>query len=34
MSCKKYPKIDTLYTRDEKFKVTDEIRRPEFLIPH
>ncbi len=33
MSCPKYPKIDTLYTRDEKFKVTDEIRRPEFLVP-
>jgi len=33
MSTKKYPKIDTLYTRDEKFKVTDEIRRPEFLVP-
>ena len=33
MSAKKYPKIDTLYTRDEKFKVTDEIRRPEFLVP-
>ena len=33
MSCPKYPKIDTLYTRDEKFKITDEIRRPEFLIP-
>ncbi len=33
MSCLKYPKIDTLYTRDEKFKVTNEIRRPEFLIP-
>ncbi len=33
MGCKKYPKIDTLYTRDEKFKVTDEIRRPEFLVP-
>ncbi len=33
MSCPKFPKIDTLYTRDEKFKVTDEIRRPEFLVP-
>ncbi len=33
MTCPKYEKIDTLYTRDEKFKVTDEIRRPEFLIP-
>ncbi len=33
MSCPKYPKIDTLHTRDEKFKVTDEIRRPEFLVP-
>ncbi len=33
MTCPKYPKIDTLYTRDEKFKVTDEIRRPEFLVP-
>ncbi len=33
MGCKIYPKIDTLYTRDEKFKVTDEIRRPEFLVP-
>lgn len=25
-----YPKIQTLYTRDENFKVTDELRRPEF----
>jgi hypothetical protein len=33
MGCPKFPKIDTLYTRDEKFKVTDEIRRPEFLVP-
>lgn len=33
MSTKKYPKIDSLYTRDEKFKITDEIRRPEFLVP-
>ncbi len=33
MACKIYPKIDTLYTRDEKFKITDEIRRPEFLVP-
>ena len=33
MTCPKYPKIDTLYTRDEKFKVTDEIRRPEFFVP-
>ncbi len=33
MSCPKFPKIDTLYTRDEKFKVTDEVRRPEFLVP-
>ena len=33
MGCPKYSKIDTLYTRDEKFKVTDEIRRPEFLVP-
>ena len=33
MSCKKYPKIDTLFTRDEKFKITDEIRRPEFAVP-
>lgn len=33
MGCKIYPKIDTLFTRDEKFKVTDEIRRPEFRIP-
>ncbi len=33
MTCKKYPKIDTLFTRDEKFKATDEIRRPEFAIP-
>ncbi len=33
MSCPKYPKIDTLYTRDEKFEVTDDVRRPEFLVP-
>ena len=26
----KYPKIETLFTRDEKFKVTDKIRLPEF----
>ena len=26
----KYPKIETLFKRDEKFKVTDEIRLPEF----
>ena len=26
----KYPKIETLFTRDEKFKVTDIIRLPEF----
>ena len=27
---KTYPKIDTLYTRDEKFNLTRQIRRPEF----
>ena len=26
----KYPKIETLFKRDEKFKVTNEIRLPEF----
>ena len=26
----KYPKIETLFNRDENFKVTDEIRLPEF----
>ena len=26
----KYPKIETLFNRDEKFKVTEEIRLPEF----
>jgi len=26
----KYPKIKTLFNRDEKFKVTEEIRLPEF----
>lgn len=26
----KYPKIETLFKRDERFKVTDEIRLPEF----
>ncbi len=26
----KYPKIETLFTRDNKFKVTNEIRLPEF----
>ena len=26
----KYPKIETLFERDEKFKVTDKIRLPEF----
>jgi len=26
----KYPKIETLFNRDEKFKVTNEIRLPEF----
>ena len=26
----KYPKIETLFKRDEKFKVTEEIRLPEF----
>jgi len=26
----KYPKMETLFVRDEKFKVTDEIRCPEF----
>lgn len=26
----KYPKIETLFNRDEKFKVTDVIRLPEF----
>lgn len=28
-----YPKIETLFVRDEKFKVTDELRLPEFGIP-
>ena len=26
----KYPKIETLFKRDENFKITDEIRLPEF----
>lgn len=26
----KYPKIETLFKRDEKFKITNEIRLPEF----
>ena len=25
-----YPKIETLFKRDEKFNITDEIRCPEF----
>ena len=34
MSCPKFPKIDTLYERDENFKVdTTKLRRPEFAIP-
>ena len=34
MSCPQYPKIDSLYERDEDFKVdTTKIRRPEFSIP-
>ncbi|KKL53664.1 hypothetical protein LCGC14_2273140, partial [marine sediment metagenome] len=34
MGCEPYPKIDTLYERDENFKVdVTRIRRPEFSIP-
>ncbi len=34
MSCPEFPKIDTLYERDENFKVdTTKLRRPEFAIP-
>ncbi len=34
MACPQYPKIDSLYERDEDFKVdTTKIRRPEFFIP-
>ena len=34
MSCPEFPKIDTLYERDEKFKVDiTKLRRPEFAIP-
>ncbi len=34
MTCPQYPKIDSLYERDEDFKVdTTKIRRPEFSIP-
>lgn len=28
-----YPKIDTLYKRDDDFVVTDELRIPEFALP-
>jgi len=28
-----YPKIETLYDRDERFKVTDVLRCPEFALP-
>ena len=27
---KTYPKIETLFTRDDKFKITDQLRRPVF----
>ncbi len=34
MSAPRYPKIDSLFERDENFKVDEsKIRRPEFLIP-
>ena len=34
MGCDSYPKIDTLYERDESFKVdTTKLRRSEFAIP-
>lgn len=34
MSCPPYNKIDTLFNRDEKFKVrVGDLRRPEFAIP-
>jgi hypothetical protein len=33
MTCPKFPKIDTLFTRDDKHVITNIIRRPEFLVP-
>lgn len=34
MSCSKYQKIDTLFVRDDKFKIDEtKIRRPEFNVP-
>ena len=32
-NCMKYPKVDTLYTRDDNHVITNVIRRPEFLVP-
>ena len=33
MNCPEFPKIDTLYTRDDNHVITNVIRRPEFLVP-
>lgn len=32
-NCPEFPKIDTLYTRDDNHVITNVIRRPEFLVP-
>ncbi len=32
-NCMEYPKVDTLYTRDDNHVITNVIRRPEFLVP-